>query len=244
VDWDKIIKRTCTHCKQRFETTAKQCNWRSATYKNKSCFEPECEEKGRQLDIDKNTKKGLRYLAKAKSQASKEAATERKEKREKHRQDQIDAGLISKHGSHKEPLQMAINAIVRYIDYHKPCFVLPNSRGEKQAGHVIGVGDNDTLRYLFANIFGELAKSNGNQNLGSGDRKIALGLSRGQNRVDYLNECAVINEHTGLNGVERKEKAALARRILKDMKSKNIMYTRIELDEMMGIYNLPELKIN
>jgi len=63
---------------------------------------------------------------------------------------------------YKADLQTEINLIVRLIDKGHSCICNPNKRMKLiTAGHYIGVGANETLRFNLLNIFGQDFDSNG-----------------------------------------------------------------------------------
>ena len=147
----------------------------------------------------------------------------------------------NKKSAHKQPLQMAINAIAKHLDRNKPCIMFPNRWGVMQAGHSysIGAGRTKVLRYLLDNIHGESETSNNDGNIHDEDRVEAACRRYGDWMRGYLNDTILLNPTLGLNNVLKKEKAALARKILRELQS-GAEYTRREIDEMLDIYKLPE----
>lgn len=143
----------------------------------------------------------------------------------------------------KADLQTEINLIVRLIDKGHNCICNPNKRMKLiTAGHYIGVGANETLRFNLLNIYGQDFDSNGAK--GGEPLQFKQGLIdlfgiEVFEQIEALKSIKSIN----LNINDLKDKISIARSIVKWLKLQERKFTtserlelRIKFNERLGIY--------
>lgn len=140
----------------------------------------------------------------------------------------------------KDDLQKEINWIVRNIDIDYPCISHPeHEKGLRyDAGHYFSVASCSDLRYHLDNIHKQGSWANTNH---GGCPEYAIGLKQ-RYGVEYLNsleglrlKCkGIAKERFTIENI-RYNFLPKAREIVREMK-KGKPYTRIEVNEKMGIY--------
>ncbi len=141
-------------------------------------------------------------------------------------------------------LQTNINAIVRLIDKGCGCICTDSTNGKKNAGHYRSVQSHPTIRFHLDNIHLQSEHSNTYR---SGDTlRYQAGLKKvyGEDYFEFVNSLSLI-QPIQLGKEEVKEKIAIAKEIIKELKSNDLTYDfkeRIELrkiyNEKLGIYTL------
>lgn len=141
----------------------------------------------------------------------------------------------------KKDLQTEINSIVREIDKGHPCIATNTTNGKANAGHYIGVGANDTLRFHLENIWLQSEHSNSWK---SGDTiRYQQGIVSlyGKDYLEYMNALQSI-EPIKLSIQDVKEKIPIARSILKWIKLQNRKFSLEERISLRKRFN-SELRI-
>lgn len=211
----------CLHCRKPFQQ--KIFNYRYCE------SNPECKEAGNEA------KNALIKKAMEKARAKTKIKTKEETKflREK----------LKTLSDWKNDLQKEINAIVREIDKGHPCIATGATSGKMNAGHYIGVGANDTLRFHLENIWIQSEHSNmwkSGDTLRYQDGIISL---YGKEYLESLNSLKTI-QPIKLSIDEIKEKIPICRGILKWLKLQDRMFTnqerlelRKEFNEKINIYD-------
>lgn len=141
----------------------------------------------------------------------------------------------------KNDLQKEINSIVRKIDKGHGCIATGSLTGKFNAGHYIGVGANQTLRFHLENIWLQSEHSNSWK---SGDTlRYQEGIIKlyGKEYLEYLNGLQSIKPiQLTCNDIE--EKIPIARSILKYLKLQDRMFSNKERLELRIRFN-KELEI-
>jgi hypothetical protein len=140
-------------------------------------------------------------------------------------------------------LQININAIVRLIDKDCGCICTGSRNGKKNAGHYRSVQSHPTIRFHLDNIHLQSEHSNTYR---SGDTlRYQAGLQNvyGEDYYEHVNSLSLIKP-IKLGKEELKEKIAITKGIIKELKAKDLTYDvkeRIELrkkyNEIIGIYS-------
>jgi hypothetical protein len=143
----------------------------------------------------------------------------------------------------KSDLQKEINAIVRLIDNGWGCIATGSKKGKMNAGHYIGVGANETLRFHLENIWLQSEHSNmwkSGDTLRYQDGIVELYNKDYLERLNNLKSIPPIK----LTVDEIKEKISIARSIIKWLKLQDRQFTwserielRIRFNKELGIYN-------
>lgn len=180
-----------------------------------------------------STKEGQKVLDKAKILGKNKVEIEtRKKKRE-------DRSLQKNWG---KQLQITINSIVRTIDKGLPCLAR-NQKGQIHAGHVYPRGGNQIIKFNLHNIHRQSAQSNHYQN---DDGKLREGVVNeyGQEYMDFISELRR-TPSLQYNNKEYRSLTYKARKILKELKEQDRIYSKSERIEMrnrinveLGIYDL------
>lgn len=144
--------------------------------------------------------------------------------------------------NYKADLQKEINTIIRLIDNGWGCIATRTLKGKMNAGHYIGVGANETLRFHLENIWLQSEHSNMWK---SGDTlRYQEGIERlyGKDYLERLNSLKSI-EPIKLSVEDIKEKISICRSIIKWLKLQDRKFTlseRLELrkrfNQEIGIY--------
>lgn len=136
----------------------------------------------------------------------------------------------------KTILQTPINLIIRLIDSKQACIATGNYNGKMNAGHYISRGANDTIRFHLDNIHIQSEHSNSYKggdtiNYQNGIRQI-YGL-------EYFDYIETLNGHDPikLSIPEIKELVIVARRIVKELKAEDRIYSAVERLELRKKYN-------
>ena len=230
----KLRKYTCKN---------KQCGIRyekRMVDKNIEWCSDECKKIVRDEKAEKLTRKAMRNLAKIKKEKREAAKAKNKEKHDKWRK---ELG-ISK--TKTDPLQSAINELVRELDKGKPCYVFPayNTNGvPNQAGHCYGRGARSNLRYLLLNIHGESVYSNHNQDIDDIFKLEGLAARLGEWVKEALRVIHIENKVIKVSSHEKNEKIKIVRKLINRVKKGEIL-TRRYCDEQIGIYQLNEFYEN
>lgn len=132
-------------------------------------------------------------------------------------------------------LQDAVNGIVRTIDKGLTCLAR-NQRGQMHAGHVYARGGNSTIKFNLHNIHRQCAQSNHHQN---DDGKLREGVINeyGQDYMDFISALRRTPALT-FNNSEYRDLTNKARKILKDLKEKDRIYSKSERVEMRNRINV------
>jgi hypothetical protein len=156
---------------------------------------------------------------------------------------EIKEKLKSKSDYEKE-LQKEINTIVRLIDKGSFCHSTKKPLNEKyDAGHVFSVGSNNSIRFNLFNIYAQSVYAN--QYLSGDQINFLAVLSEvyGKEHKEYVLSLKASYNYTKLSIEELKEKISIARQIVKELKTIDLVYSakvRIELrkkyNERLGIY--------
>ncbi len=144
----------------------------------------------------------------------------------------------------KADLQKEINSIIREIDKGYGCIATGSKIGKMNAGHYIGVGANQTLRFHLENIWLQSEHSNSWK---SGDTlRYQAGIIElyGKDYLDYLNSLQSIKP-LQLTCKDIEEKIPITRGILKWLKLQDRKFTieerislRKEFNNQIGFYSL------
>ena len=116
----------------------------------------------------------------------------------------------------QNPLQVAINKLVRLLDQDYPCIARPNEQNQHfDAGHIYSVGSYPALRYYLWNIHKQSVKSN--RDLGGESTLMLDGLLQryGQEVVDKLEEKRRTLGKLGLSVEEEAEALARVRELIR-----------------------------
>lgn len=142
----------------------------------------------------------------------------------------------------KSDLQIEINTIVRLIDNRQPCIATGATTGKMNAGHYISRGSNDTIRFHLDNIHIQSEHSN---SFNSGDTiRYQDGIIKiyGREYFDHLNSLKSIAT-IKLSADQIKEKIKIARTIVKELRSLDLIYStenrmvlRKKFNAIIGIY--------
>lgn len=224
---EKLTKKTCCRCKEKYLITQKDYEFRlQNVFTKKTCFNSECL-------LDTKVAFGIKQAKLKKKAFNKKLKQDEQRLREKW-------NIPKKKAKHQEPLQKAINELVRLLDKDKPCYVYPHYENgqDKQAGHVFGIGKAPHLRYLLLNVFGESIYSNVNQNIDDEFKVMCLERLHGEQAVKALRWIRKTYDKK-LTKVDKDEKLGIVRQIIREVK-KGAQYSRRELDDRIGIYDLPE----
>lgn len=174
---------------------------------------------------DCNVKYALKILEKKRKAEWKERKQELKE----------DLGVVKKQSA--QPLQKSINKIVRLIDKGLPCTARPTENHTHfDAGHVFGVGAHPSLRYNLDNIHIQSVKSN--RDLGGESLLMLDGIEirYGKEYRDYVESLPKLYPVLKLTSNERRDSLKTANRIIRNIENRGIIYTRDEVQELLGIY--------
>lgn len=190
---------------------------------------------------DKNCMTEYAILFMKKERIRKERLEKKKQAEEKksHREDKIRIKSLDKW---KGELQDLINLIARLIDAGQSCIATGSYEGQLQGGHYASRGSNPTIRYHLANIHIQSAHSNSWK--GGDNIRYQQGIVRvyGQEYLDYMNS---LQGHPTINLTieDIREKISISRKIIKELKDLDLVYSvqeRINLREkynkILGIY--------
>lgn len=201
----------CIHCKKKFQQ--KIFNYRFCENTD------ECREAGLNYKIQKAIEQGRKNIEKAKKQ-------EKAVLKEK----------LKTLSDWKNDLQKEINAIVRLIDKGHGCIATGAKTGKMNAGHYIGIGANDTLRFHLENIWLQSEHSNmwkSGDTLRYQDGIVSL---YGKEYLECLNSLKTI-QPIKLSIEDIKEKIPVCRSILKWLKLQDRMFTNQERLELRKQFN-------
>lgn len=139
-------------------------------------------------------------------------------------------------------LQTNINAIVRLIDKGCGCICTGSKNGKANAGHYRSVQSHPTLRFHLDNI--HLQSEHSNTYLSGDILRYQKGLRTiyGIKYFEYVENISLI-QPIKLTKEELKEKIAISKEIIKELKAKDLTYNakermdlRKEYNERLGIY--------
>lgn len=198
----------CIHCKKKFQHNYRFCE-----------NTDECREAGLNYKIQKAIEQGRKNIEKAKKQ-------EKAVLKEK----------LKTLSDWKNDLQKEINAIVRLIDKGHGCIATGAKTGKMNAGHYIGIGANDTLRFHLENIWLQSEHSNmwkSGDTLRYQDGIVSL---YGKEYLECLNSLKTI-QPIKLSIEDIKEKIPVCRSILKWLKLQDRMFTNQERLELRKQFN-------
>jgi hypothetical protein len=146
--------------------------------------------------------------------------------------------------SYKNDLQKEINTIIRLIDKGHGCIATGSKEGKKNAGHYIGVGANETLRFHLENIWLQSEHSNmwkSGDTLRYQDGLVSLYSKEYLERLNSLKSIKPIK----LSIEEIKEKISICRGIIKWLKlqektftNEERLYLRLKFNKEIGIYEI------
>lgn len=144
---------------------------------------------------------------------------------------------------YKSDLQTWINTIVKLIDKGHPCIAQPNIKSIRiEAGHCVGRGANETLRYNLLNIW---AESHENNQRTQDSSAFKAGLENIYGKV-FLIELEALKSHPPIKLTvdEIKQKISICKSIsawlkIQDRKFSNTerMYLRRKFNSEIGIYS-------
>lgn len=188
-------------------------------------------------EIEYKVKQGLKAAEKYRKEKKKEWHQEKKERKEN----------LKKHGDFENELEDEIRAIVRLIDFGCRCTSCNAELGGKnqaQAGHRWAVGSYNNLRYNLMGIFiqGVCCNKWKSANIDGYDEGIKN--IYGEDVFRHVKEeMRALYPIVKLSIPELKEKTAIAKQIVKELKKLDMAYPpkiRIELrkkyNERIGIY--------
>jgi hypothetical protein len=167
-------------------------------------------------------------------------AIERKKKAEK----KVLKEKVKTLSDYLKELQANINTIVRLIDKGCGCICTDSKNGKKNAGHYRSVKSHPSIRFHLDNI--HLQSEHSNTYLSGDTLRYQAGLRKvyGEDYLEYVNSLSLI-QPIQLGKDELKEKIAIAKEIVKELKATDLTYDvkeRIELrkkyNEKLGIYTL------
>jgi len=206
----------CKNCQDKFEPTF---------FLQKFCDKVDCKVKYAMAVVAKQKEDRLK-------KAKKESAHEKQVLKEK----------LKTLSDWKKEFQTEINSIVRTIDKDYPCIATNTTNGKMNAGHYIGVGANDTLRFHLENIWLQSEHSN---TWKSGDTiryQNGIVATFGKDYLEYMNSLQQIKP-IKLTIADVKEKIPIARGILKWLKLQERKFTvaerislRKEFNTKIGLY--------
>jgi len=138
----------------------------------------------------------------------------------------------------QEPLQKAINQIVRLIDEEEPCIARPFEYSAAfDAGHIFSVGAHPALRYHMWNIHKQSVKSN--KHLGGEQLLMLEGIDirYGNETRQYIESLPQLVGSLKPTIDEKMSWLKIANRLIKEIKSGK-KYSRNEINQIMGIYKI------
>lgn len=142
----------------------------------------------------------------------------------------------------KNDLQTDINLIARLIDKGCPCIATGKYEGKMSGGHFIAVGANETIRFNLLNIHVQSFHSNSWK--GGDNLRYREGIKRiyGQELLDEM-ELLQSVPPVKLTIDEVREKISIAKKIVKELKEADEVYTpeqriflRRKYNNVLGIY--------
>lgn len=165
----------------------------------------------------------------------------KKAKKERIKYDKEQKESIKSKSYYEKLLQTEINQIVRLIDNDKGCISCDHGwtkQGTRQwhSGHRFSIGSNSTLRFNVFNIYKQCSICN---NWKSGnEREYDKGLIQfyGLETLEHIKSLPEQFKELHLSINELKTFIGNARKVKKDILS-GIDYTRIEINQRIGIYN-------
>lgn len=177
---------------------------------------------------------GLPYLSstqiRAKKYVQKKQRKEQQEKKES----------IRKKSWYEKNLESEVNEIIRLIDNDKGCISCKcgwetTTKRQFHAGHRKSVKSNPTIRYHMFNIFKQCSICNNWES--ANEREYDKGIIRhyGQEILDLNEQLASQYKELHLSIDELKQAIINARKVKKDILL-GIDYTRIEINQRIGIY--------
>lgn len=192
--------------------------------------------------LDKCQKEDCRIAYALEVVAKQKLAKIKKAKKESAHEKQVLKEKLKTLSDWKKEFQTEINSIVRTIDKDYPCIATNTTNGKMNAGHYIGVGANDTLRFHLENIWIQSEHSNSWK---SGDTiryQNGIVATFGKDYLDYMNSLQQIKP-IKLTIADVKEKIPIARGILKWLKLQERKFTvaerislRKEFNTKIGLY--------
>lgn len=210
---------TCKHCKEYYYLTAQDYAFRAKTAAKQTCGAEDC-----------LSSAAMQYITK--SRAAK--------KKQKKKQDDDEREKLKTLTAWKDDLQKPINWIVKELDKERLCISHPELKSflRYDAGHYYSIGTCSDLRFNFHNIHAQ--SSWANQKHGGCPEYLEGLIDRyGQEYGDYVQGLKRLYAGVG------KEKYTIdnikniylpiARRLQREMK-KGAMFSRTQLNEMIGIY--------
>jgi hypothetical protein len=207
----------CLNCREKFEPKI---------FLQKYCDKVDCKVKYAVSVVTKQKEANVK-------KAKKESAHEKQVLKEK----------LKTLSDWKKEFQTEINSVIREIDKGYPCIATNTTNGKMNAGHYIGVGANDTLRFHLENIWLQSEHSNSWK---SGDTiryQNGIVATFGKDYLDYMNSLQQIKPIKP-SVADVKEKIPIARGILKWLKLQDRKFTpeerislRKEFNQKIGLYN-------
>lgn len=135
-----------------------------------------------------------------------------------------------------DPLQKAINTIVRLIDKDQPCIARPFEKViHFDSGHVYSIGSHPSLRYHVWNIHKQSVKSNRD---GGGEQHLmfeGIAIRYGDDVLKMVMDLPKKYPTLKLQDWEKKDALKRANQIIREMKA-GAEYTRDQVNEMINIY--------
>ena len=205
-------KGTCKHCRVKFKKVNNFYLYCEST--------PECLAAGKEFQLNARIKSALKKV--------------RNDEKEKFAVMKENIKTLSQW---KNDLQKEINAIVREIDKGHPCIATGTMEGKRNAGHYIGIGANQTLRFHLENIWNQSEHSNMWK---SGDTiRYQEGIIKlyGKCYLDYLNSLQSL-KIIKLDIEDIKLAISKSRGILKWLKLQDRIFTTEERLELRKRFNI------
>lgn len=220
---DKIKTYTCRYCKEKFDMTMFKYSLRSMTGLKGYCEKIDCMAKAAMKVIEKQKESDRRQWKKRK------------------RNLELEVG--KKKQPSQEPLQKAVNKIVRLIDKDQPCICRPTENHQHfDAGHLYSSGSWKSLTYHMWNIHKQSVKSNQHND---GEPTLMLEgieIRYGKERKEYIENLKKVYPVLRLTAWEKREALKIANQIIRDIENKGKVYTRDDVNDMLGIYTKENLK--
>ena len=179
-----------------------------------------------------NTDEGNIVLEKATLSGKRTVRIETNKKKKAEKKKHRDEKSLNNDWSKK--LQTEINTIARTIDKGLTCLAR-NVGGKMDAGHVYARGGNQTIRYNLHNIHRQSAHSNHWQN-DDGVLREGLVNEYGQEYMDFISDLRK-TPSLEFNNFEYRELTVRARKIVKQLKKDDRIYSKSERIEMRNRIN-------
>jgi hypothetical protein len=195
-----------------------------------------CKVCGKQLNQFKTTDIVCSYICQLKYIESKECEREHKKIALQVKNDEVSKG-------YPKILQNLINTIVRLIDKGHSCITSGSFDCQFHAGHYVSVGANKTIRYNLLNIFAQSEQDNWHKGGKGSNYGIRLKEVFGTSVRDEIEGLTAKYPRIGLRDSDYLEKILICRRIIKELKEADRVYStderillRREFNEQIGIY--------